>query len=102
MLPETMPASFQATYTPIAAAGTQAQIKHLSRLLATQLTVAGLGKGFHEVQNAPKVRKIVSLFGYLFFWVAIADATLTLISLQDIWRSGTHPWNPRVPQSSSL
>ena len=51
MLPDTMPAQFQATYTPIAAAGTPAQIKHLSRLLATQLTAAGLGKGIAEVQR---------------------------------------------------
>ena len=50
MLPDTMPAQFQATYTPIAAAGTQAQIKHLSRLLATQLTAANLGKGYAEIQ----------------------------------------------------
>lgn len=49
LLPDTMPAQFQSTYTPIAAAGTQAQIKHLARLLATQLTAAGMGKGFHEV-----------------------------------------------------
>ena len=51
MLPDTMPAQFQSTYTPIAAAGTQAQIKHLSRLLATQLTAAGLGRGILDVQQ---------------------------------------------------
>ncbi|XP_014288731.1 symplekin isoform X1 [Halyomorpha halys] len=44
-LPETMPSVFNATYTPIAAAGTQAQIKHVARLLATQLNAAGLGPG---------------------------------------------------------
>lgn len=49
MLPENMPAQFQATYTPIAAAGTEAQIKHISRLLATQLTMAGMGKGIGEL-----------------------------------------------------
>jgi len=54
MLPDTMPAQFQATYTPIAAAGTQAQIKHLSRLLATQLTAANLGKGYAEIQQQLK------------------------------------------------
>ncbi|KAI0235121.1 Symplekin [Lamellibrachia satsuma] len=54
MLPDTMPAQFQATYTPIAAAGTQAQIKHLSRLLATQLTAASLGKGYAEIQQKLK------------------------------------------------
>ena len=45
MLPDEMPAHFQSTYTPIAAAGTPGQIKHISRLLAVQLTSAGLGKG---------------------------------------------------------
>lgn len=44
-LPETMPPLFSATYTPIAAAGTQGQIKHVARLLATQLNNAGLGPG---------------------------------------------------------
>ncbi|GFT30810.1 symplekin [Nephila pilipes] len=43
-LPEVMPAHFQNTYTPIAAAGTEAQIRHLARLLATQLSAAGLIK----------------------------------------------------------
>ena len=51
MLPDTSPAHFQSTYTPIAAAGTQAQIKHLARLLATQLTAVGLGKGAAETQK---------------------------------------------------
>uniref|UniRef100_A0A8B9JYC6 Symplekin n=1 Tax=Astyanax mexicanus TaxID=7994 RepID=A0A8B9JYC6_ASTMX len=44
-LPEVMPASFQATYTPVESAGTDAQIKHLARLMATQMTAAGLGPG---------------------------------------------------------
>uniref|UniRef100_A0A8C2DQ12 Symplekin n=1 Tax=Cyprinus carpio TaxID=7962 RepID=A0A8C2DQ12_CYPCA len=44
-LPEVMPASFQATYTPVESAGTDAQIKHLARLMATQMTGAGLGPG---------------------------------------------------------
>jgi len=51
MLPDTLPAHFQATYTPIAAAGTEGQIGHMSRLLATQLTMAGMGKGIAEVQR---------------------------------------------------
>ncbi|KAI8784991.1 symplekin [Biomphalaria glabrata] len=50
MLPDAMPALFQSTYTPIAAAGTQAQISHIARLLATQLTMAGMGKGLGELQ----------------------------------------------------
>ena len=58
MLPETMPAQFQATYTPIAAAGTAIQIKHMARLLAAQLVAAGFGKG---VQDTPEnVKKQVS------------------------------------------
>ena len=40
-----MPPLFSATYTPIAAAGTQGQIKHVARLLATQLNSVGLGPG---------------------------------------------------------
>uniref|UniRef100_A0A8C8VJ21 Symplekin n=1 Tax=Pelusios castaneus TaxID=367368 RepID=A0A8C8VJ21_9SAUR len=44
-LPDTMPASFQATYTPVESAGTDAQIKHLARLMATQMTAVGLGPG---------------------------------------------------------
>ncbi|BHF81209.1 hypothetical protein SprV_0702433900 [Sparganum proliferum] len=39
MLPDRMPATFNATYTPIAAAGTNPQIRHLARLLAAQLGV---------------------------------------------------------------
>lgn len=44
-LPDSMPSIFSSTYTPIAAAGTPAQIKHVSRLLAAQLNNAGLGPG---------------------------------------------------------
>uniref|UniRef100_A0A8D3DVZ3 Symplekin/Pta1 N-terminal domain-containing protein n=1 Tax=Scophthalmus maximus TaxID=52904 RepID=A0A8D3DVZ3_SCOMX len=44
-LPDVMPASFQATYTPVESAGTDAQIKHLARLMATQMTAAGIGPG---------------------------------------------------------
>lgn len=47
MLPDEMPAHFQSTYTPIAAAGTPGQIKHISRLLAVQLTNVGLGIGMY-------------------------------------------------------
>ncbi|KAK3799191.1 hypothetical protein RRG08_054320 [Elysia crispata] len=50
MLPDSMPALFESTYTPVAAAGTQAQISHIARLLATQLTMAGMGKGLGELQ----------------------------------------------------
>ncbi|KAI0982213.1 hypothetical protein GJ496_002430 [Pomphorhynchus laevis] len=50
-LPDTMPASFQSAYTPIAGAGTTAQIHHLARLLATQMTGACLGKGYEQVKH---------------------------------------------------
>ncbi|XP_059481472.1 symplekin [Neocloeon triangulifer] len=42
-LPEKMPNTFSSTYTPIAAAGTHGQIKHVARLMATQLASAGFG-----------------------------------------------------------
>ncbi|XP_053373588.1 symplekin-like isoform X2 [Mercenaria mercenaria] len=57
MLPDTMPAHFQATYTPIAAAGTDGQVGHMARLLATQLTMAGMGKGVAEVQREAAEKK---------------------------------------------
>ena len=44
-LPSALPPHFNNTYTPIAAAGTEGQVRHVSRLLATQLTSAGLGPG---------------------------------------------------------
>uniref|UniRef100_A0A8C7Y5C3 Symplekin n=1 Tax=Oryzias sinensis TaxID=183150 RepID=A0A8C7Y5C3_9TELE len=47
-LPDVMPASFQATYTPVESAGTDAQIKHLARMMATQMTAAGIGPGEHH------------------------------------------------------
>lgn len=60
-LPEKMPASFQATYTPIAAAGTPAQIEHLARLLGAQLTAAGYGKGY-ELMRSQQVEKKIQRF----------------------------------------
>lgn len=59
VLPETMPAHFQASYTPIAAAGTEAQIRHLSRLMATQFTAKGFGPG------ADQLKVLVSRFLYM-------------------------------------
>ena len=66
MLPETMPAQFQSTYTPIAAAGTDAQIKHLARLLATQLLPAGLG-ATPDAQTAPAETPKVDILLYFIF-----------------------------------
>lgn len=61
-LPEVMPASFQAIYTPVESAGTEAQIKHLARLMATQMTAAGLGPGVEQTKHCkeePKEEKVV-------------------------------------------
>ncbi|KAB1274475.1 Symplekin [Camelus dromedarius] len=61
-LPEVMPASFQAIYTPVESAGTEAQIKHLARLMATQMTAAGLGPGVEQTKQykeEPKEEKVV-------------------------------------------
>ena len=41
-LPSVLPPHFNNTYTPIAAAGTEGQVKHVSRLLATQLTSSSM------------------------------------------------------------
>ncbi|XP_068945163.1 LOW QUALITY PROTEIN: symplekin [Petaurus breviceps papuanus] len=60
-LPEVMPASFQAIYTPVESAGTDAQIKHLARLMATQMTAAGLGPGVEQTKHSkeePKEEKM--------------------------------------------
>lgn len=58
-----MPPLFSSAYTPIAAAGTPAQVKHVSRLLATQLHAAGLGPGSTQ-PPVPKVsvREIIYNF----------------------------------------
>lgn len=55
-LPDVMPASFQATYTPVESAGTDAQIKHLARLMATQMTAAGIGPG--QKHNLTRMRML--------------------------------------------
>lgn len=48
-LPEQMPAHFQLSYTPVGTAGAPQQIKHLARLLATQFTAAGIGRGVQDM-----------------------------------------------------
>ncbi|XP_068085676.1 symplekin isoform X2 [Anabrus simplex] len=50
-LPDTMPPHFSAMYTPIAAAGTHGQIKHVARLMATQWTASGLGPGAKQAKK---------------------------------------------------
>ncbi|VDM96264.1 unnamed protein product [Onchocerca ochengi] len=49
-LPDEMPAAFQSSYTPIAAAGSESQILHLSRMIATQLTSTELGPGIEKIR----------------------------------------------------
>uniref|UniRef100_A0A0X3NLC9 Symplekin n=1 Tax=Schistocephalus solidus TaxID=70667 RepID=A0A0X3NLC9_SCHSO len=55
MLPDRMPAAFNATYTPIAAAGTNPQIRHLARLLAAQLGVWVSGEEDAKVREDNRV-----------------------------------------------
>ena len=50
-LPDALPALFSNTFTPISAAGTRSQIQHVARLLAAQLTKAGLGPGVEATRN---------------------------------------------------
>ncbi len=88
MLPDTMPVQFSATYTPIAAAGTTAQIKHLSRLLANQLTSAGLGKGAAELQIKPAVRcGYLLLIFRVFMWVGNQE-NLDNFTIQYLFKAG--------------
>ncbi|KHN82354.1 Symplekin [Toxocara canis] len=58
-LPDEMPAAFQSSYTPIAAAGTESQIRHLSRMIATQLTSLELGPGV-EMMRSEKRKQFIA------------------------------------------
>ena len=53
-----MPAQFQETFTPIAAAGGKAQVDHLGRLMATQMTNAGIGVGIKRAKEVKLVQSI--------------------------------------------
>ncbi|KXJ19127.1 symplekin [Exaiptasia diaphana] len=55
-LPDHIPTNFSDTYTPIAAAGGQAQVAHLARLLASQMTAAGVGVGFERMDALKKAQ----------------------------------------------
>lgn len=55
-----MPAAFQSSYTPIAAAGTESQIRHLSRMIATQLTSMELGPGVEKIRSEKRQQFIGS------------------------------------------
>ena len=50
-LPRSMPVQFQETFTPIAAAGSSSQRDHLGRLMATQMTNAGIGVGIDRAKE---------------------------------------------------
>ena len=56
-LPLEIPPHFHNTFTPIAAAGTSGQVKHVSRLLANQLTAAKLGPGMDVIYEKKKKNK---------------------------------------------
>lgn len=59
-----MPPHFSSTYTPIAAAGTPGQIKHVARLIGAQLTAAGLGPGAKHVKKKVPVRLWIMVFRF--------------------------------------
>ena len=50
-LPRDMPPHFSNSHTPIDVAGSEGQIKHVSRLLAAQMTSVGIGPGVKEVKD---------------------------------------------------
>lgn len=50
-----MPPHFPSIYTPISDAGTQGQIRHVARLMASQMTNAGIGPGVAEAGYVPKM-----------------------------------------------
>jgi symplekin len=50
-----MPPHFSSTYTPVSEAGTPKQIRHVARLLASQMTNVGIGPGVDQVGYAPKM-----------------------------------------------
>ena len=54
-LPDTMPPIFAASYSPVTAAGTPSQIDHVARLLAAQLTNAGVGPGVEDISASQSV-----------------------------------------------
>ncbi|CAH3190714.1 unnamed protein product [Porites lobata] len=60
-LPDSIPSHFHDTYTPIAAAGGQAQVVHLARLLATQMNAAKVGKGYERMEALRKAQNDPSM-----------------------------------------
>lgn len=68
-----MPAHFSSTYTPVADAGTQNQIRHVARLLAAQMTNAGIGPGVEQVGYFPKKA------GFDSYWYSSACITYSIV-----------------------
>ncbi len=69
-----MPPQFQATYTPIAAAGTGNQIKHLARMMSSQFVAAGVKPKDTEV-------KCTAYLVFLHVWAHISHRTSYHINL---------------------
>uniref|UniRef100_A0A8C3JB82 Symplekin n=1 Tax=Calidris pygmaea TaxID=425635 RepID=A0A8C3JB82_9CHAR len=101
-LPEAMPASFQATYTPVESAGTEAQIKHLARLMATQMTAAGLGPGVEQTKHLkeePKEEKAAKPESVVIKRRLSALAQGQAISVLGAQGSATNPLEEEAPQA---
>ena len=60
-LPRSMPSHFQETFTPIAAAGSTTQAEHLGRLMATQMTNAGIGVGVETAKEIAAAEAIAEV-----------------------------------------
>lgn len=75
-----MPPHFSATYTPIAAAGTKGQIRHVARLMATQLTAANLGPGVKLSKKSQKVTTMEEEDEEVQAYVPTKGAITTVIS----------------------
>lgn len=71
-----MPAAFQSSYTPIAAAGTESQIRHLSRMIATQLTSLELGPGVEMMRNEKRKQFIGGFRFFCSFFFESEDSVL--------------------------
>lgn len=61
-LPRTMPVQFQETFTPIAAAGSSTQVDHLGRLMATQMSNAGIGVGIDRAKEVSSLYPILYIY----------------------------------------
>ena len=78
-LPKQQPIIFKNSYTPIAAAASEAQVTHLARLLASQMTSAGIGVGA-EAKSIKPTRPVSVLFNP----VRPGVFSLTSLTLSDL------------------